>query len=169
MSSSSKWPTSAKKWKTSLSTKAARLEEEHTVMCTKRREKKGKYRNHCLVQQGFMEGVRRGRDRQECCGVTWEPLTYCPWAILQTSWSKFRFGAGPKLKYLTTAWHTRGWVPGKPCFVASISSFRTMFCLRKLSKSSSSVEMLCTLDAILERKENLEGSRDHPMGVRNAG
>ena len=102
---------------------------------------------------------------RQLCGVTWEPLTYCPWAILQTSRSKFWFGAGPKLKYLTTAWHTRGWVLGKPCFEASISSFHAMFCLRKVSKSSSSVEMLCALEAILERKEkNLEGSCDHPMG-----
>ena len=102
------------------------------------------------------------------CGVTWEPLTYCPWAIFQTNRSKFLLDAGPKLKWVMTALSTRGWVLASPWVVASISSLHTMFCLRKDNKSVSSAVITCPgpmLVAMTEReRENLKGSCDHPRG-----
>ncbi len=99
------------------------------------------------------------------CGVTWEPLTYCPWAILQTSRSKFWFGAGPKLKYRTTDWTTWGCVLGNANFTDSNSNFRAIICFKKDRRSISSTVMYCLLAAIfVKERENLKGSHDHPMG-----
>ncbi len=64
-------------------------------------------------------------------------LTYWPCTMRHTSLSKVWLGAGPRLKYLMTAWMTLGWVLGGPCLTASNSSLCTMFCLKNLSKSIS--------------------------------
>ncbi len=40
----------------------------------------------------------------------------------------------------------------------------TMFCLRKDNSSISSTVMSCGAAATIFEKENLEGSRDHPIG-----
>ena len=132
----------------------------------------GKVRNSACILHSRVPWIAKLK-KKVCsftlCGVTWEPLTYCLWAILQTSQSKFWLGAGPKLKYLTTAWHTQGWVWGNPYLEALISSFLAMFCLRKESRSSSWTEMVRTLAAILRRKGKPWGVTWSPHGGRNAG
>ncbi len=101
----------------------------------------------------------------EICEVTWEPQNLpIGRARCHTSLSKVWLGAGPRLKYLTTAWMTLGWVLGSPCLTASISSFRTTFCLRNLSKSISWTVMLCTLAAIFQKRKTLRGHVITPWG-----
>ncbi len=100
------------------------------------------------------------------CGVTWEPLTYCPLAILHTRRSKFLFEVGPKLKYVITARMTRGCILAKPCAAASTSNFWTIFCLKKDKRSISSAVITWDVGvlAVIFEKENLKGSCDQPRG-----
>ncbi len=98
-------------------------------------------------------------------------LTWKEWASWCTKLWKSPWGAGPKLKYATTAAITCRSLLSLFWVATSSSSFLIMFCLRKLSNSISAVVIILTwFVAILKRKT----SRGHvimwyPRGGRNAG
>ncbi len=85
-----------------------------------------------------------------------------------TNRSKTWWGAGPRLKCLTMAWTTRGWVLGLPCTCDSSSNLQTMFCLRNPRSSISSLVIVRTLAAMFFfQRGKLQGvtwSCDTPMG-----
>ncbi len=98
------------------------------------------------------------------CGVTWTTHLQMVWAKRHTKWSKMLCGAGPQLKYATTAWTTLGSLWESPCLSASSHRQWIMFCLRKDKSSVSSNVIMRPSAAAIFQKENLQESRDHPMG-----
>ncbi len=110
---------------------------------------------------GDMNWEPRNSPKKECAR-RWTKLWKTPW------------GAGPMLKYNTTACTTQGSVLGNPCFWASSQSFlMTFWCRNDKSSVSSKVISLASAAAILLWKSRKTRSHDHMTtpcrGGRDAG